>query len=99
MGWMRMGRAHLMLLGVLLAVAGVSEAADGWGGWRGGRGGLPAPASRVGPVAPRRLRPLVRGRRSDRPAARDLLPGAADGAPLRPDSVLQPDEHQRSVRA
>src|SRR5437667_6208179 len=31
---MRMGRAQLTLAGVLLAVAGVSEAADDWGGWR-----------------------------------------------------------------
>ena len=29
-----MGRAYLMLAGILLAVAGVSEAADDWGGWR-----------------------------------------------------------------
>src|SRR6059036_793234 len=31
---MRLGRAQLTLAGVLLAMAGVSEAADDWGGWR-----------------------------------------------------------------
>src|SRR3989442_3750215 len=34
MARMRMGRAHLPLAGILLAVAGVSEAAGEWGGWR-----------------------------------------------------------------
>src|SRR5260370_39324985 len=34
MARMRMGRARLTLAVVLLAVAGVSEAADDWGGWR-----------------------------------------------------------------
>src|SRR5881397_1731324 len=34
MARMRMGRARLTLAAVLLAVAGVSEAADDWGGWR-----------------------------------------------------------------
>src|SRR3989442_14055942 len=33
MARMRMGRAYLMLAGVLLAMASVSEAADDWGGW------------------------------------------------------------------
>src|SRR5438477_13094707 len=34
MARMRMGRTRLTLAAVLLAVAGVSEAADDWGGWR-----------------------------------------------------------------
>src|SRR5712671_6072085 len=95
MARMRMGRARLTLAAVLLAVAGVSEAADDWGGWRD-RVTLTLSDRLRGELvdwfrpraAPRAARPPGAGHPSRQPPRRRRLPAAR--RPPRPGGALRP---------